>query len=359
MLLAKDITIVIPTHNRHCYLKRILSYYKKDFKIMIADSTEKKFNFSFFPFLFYKNIEYYHYPNFEYLDKMEDILSKVTTPYVVMCADDDFIVKQSILNSINFLKNNLDFSSVQGRYISFYKEDTDYMFKPIYIASKDLIIDSDFLQDRMNTYMDNYVQVFYAVHRTKHIQAFFLDSKKNNMTNPILMEIGLGLYTIIAGKYKTLQQLYGIRDGQSLSTDVDRTTLDIIVKDSKYVNVYNSFREMTNQFILSTSQQNKDNNILEECINIYCQKREIVKKKVIEKKKAIKQKTNSISKSKEELKLLNKRRVNALMLKIKDEIGYPLIDTNAIEKWNLIHKIIKKEFCLEFISRIKIKFSRL
>ena len=40
-----EISLIIPTHNRHGYLKRILEYYSlTDISVFVVDSTAKTFN---------------------------------------------------------------------------------------------------------------------------------------------------------------------------------------------------------------------------------------------------------------------------------------------------------------------------
>ena len=112
----KDITLIIPTHYRHKYLDRVLDYYFDiDIKILICDSTKNvygnKENL--------KNIEYSHYPDYKYSQKIYDITQKLTTKYTVLCADDDFIVPYAIKVCIDFLEKNKDYASVQGHIINF------------------------------------------------------------------------------------------------------------------------------------------------------------------------------------------------------------------------------------------------
>ncbi|KKL68331.1 hypothetical protein LCGC14_2126020, partial [marine sediment metagenome] len=98
------ISLIIPTHNRHQYLTRVLDYYNGiNLKILVADSSQKEY-----PFKNKYDIDYFHYPNYIPHKKLADIIQEVKTPYVFMCADDDFIIPKAIEKCIKFLDNNSD-----------------------------------------------------------------------------------------------------------------------------------------------------------------------------------------------------------------------------------------------------------
>jgi hypothetical protein len=50
------------------------------------------------------------------------MLKLVSTPYVTLCADDDFIAYEGLLECVNFLSANDDYSAVQGLYLGFQEE---------------------------------------------------------------------------------------------------------------------------------------------------------------------------------------------------------------------------------------------
>ena len=109
------VTLIIPTYNRHNYLTRILDYYSNvNLRILVADSSQNEY-----PFKNTYQIDYFHYPNYMPSKKLADIIQKVKTPYVFMCADDDFIIPRAIEKCIKFLDKNSDYSSAQGIYFSF------------------------------------------------------------------------------------------------------------------------------------------------------------------------------------------------------------------------------------------------
>jgi glycosyltransferase domain-containing protein len=108
-------TIIIPTLERHFLLHRSIDYYKKfDCKILIADSSIKKMNY-----VFPDNVVYWHLPGISFAKKLLLVAETITTPYVCISADDDYLLESSLRTGALFLNDNLDFVSVQGKYLKF------------------------------------------------------------------------------------------------------------------------------------------------------------------------------------------------------------------------------------------------
>jgi len=100
----KDLTLVIPTHNRPKRLRRILEYYSEiEIRIMICDSSKDKFPKKYLG----KNVKHFHYKNWPYSKKLSNCIKKVKTKYLLICADDDFIIPSAIKKCIDFLVKNL------------------------------------------------------------------------------------------------------------------------------------------------------------------------------------------------------------------------------------------------------------
>ena len=113
-------TLIIPTHFRHNYLPRVINYYKnEEMDIIIADSTDIAYRER----PLQPNIRYFHYPDLSFREKMKKVIENVKTPFCLLCADDDFVVRSSINKCVDFLCDNEDYTSVQGHYIFFHYSD--------------------------------------------------------------------------------------------------------------------------------------------------------------------------------------------------------------------------------------------
>jgi len=211
-----DITIIIPTHNRHDYLKRVLNLYQAfTIKIIIVDSTPTKF---IDECLQNENVVYKHTPNRNWGLKWYEALHLVKTNYVLYCADDDFIFPKAINESVNFLNANKDYVCIQGR-ILFYKylynkknleynltdgtQDTNFL-------QKKFCVDADNISDRVLQCMEPYRHVSYSIHRLENIYEIYQLLLDFNQLN--LIEVALVIMTAINGKTKELDHIFHLRE---------------------------------------------------------------------------------------------------------------------------------------------------
>jgi glycosyltransferase domain-containing protein len=113
-------SIIIPTHNRPKLLQRSIKYYEENlfnnFKIIIVDSSKKKFEYKFKKNFFYKFLK-----NNSFSSKIFVAIKDSKTKFVILCNDDDFISFSGLKKGINFLNKNKKYSSYQGEFISFRK----------------------------------------------------------------------------------------------------------------------------------------------------------------------------------------------------------------------------------------------
>jgi glycosyltransferase domain-containing protein len=114
-----NVTLVIPTMNRPNYVDRLLSYYVgMNFigTVLIIDSSDEKNSRHIKERI--KNINkdnyVYIYSKGSATTVIKNNLSLVKTRYVSFLGDDDFLIPNSILNSISFLEDNKDISGCRG-----------------------------------------------------------------------------------------------------------------------------------------------------------------------------------------------------------------------------------------------------
>ncbi|MFX1363496.1 MAG: TIGR00180 family glycosyltransferase [Promethearchaeota archaeon] len=248
--LKGKITLIIPTHNRHDHLDRILNYYKTfDIRKLIADSSKEEYG--------NKNkydIEYFHYPDVPILVKIADIVKKVKTPYVFMCADDDFIVPESIKKCIDFLENHPDYSSVQGRYIKFIPIEGDVLFKPTYLHCINYHIDAEDPVSRMKQHMSLFMHVIYSIHKTESFQQVY-SLLKNFSIEKVgrLVEIAACLIIVINGKHKMIPVFYSGRESNPYSMGATHEVFENIINNPEFSSQYQAFIKLISTH-LSKSQ---------------------------------------------------------------------------------------------------------
>ena len=128
-LAQKDqVTILIPSHNRHDMLRVCVSWFlRMGCKIVIVDSTEQQWTH---PLKREPKITYLHIQ--KTIEKKLILgLKHVSTPFVAMCADDDFLFASGIDKSIEFLLANDEYVFCQGIPYQFQKLGKRVAFWPI------------------------------------------------------------------------------------------------------------------------------------------------------------------------------------------------------------------------------------
>ena len=112
-----NFTLIIPTHNRHEYLKRSMVYYDKlNAKVIYTDSTGEPYVYP----VKGGNILYLHLPGQTFAQKILNSLNEfVNTEYVALCADDDFILIESLYEAYNVVLENPEISTIVGRRLLF------------------------------------------------------------------------------------------------------------------------------------------------------------------------------------------------------------------------------------------------
>ena len=205
-----SVTIVIPTHCRHGYLKRCVDWFSKGgYPIVVVDSTLTPWDVP----SELCNVKYIYVPGgFEvYLKKFLLALNQVKTPYVAFCGDDDFILPSGLDQSVDFLKSNDDYSFCQGYSYMFQEICHKYILWPMHY---------DYHDDPSPSWLDRVCSpkstVYYGVNRTSVIGKalrFMVESDFLTSVNHVA-EIDFVLTTTAAkhGKFKRLRVPFGIRE---------------------------------------------------------------------------------------------------------------------------------------------------
>ncbi len=241
------ITLILIVHNRHKNLDRLLKYYDGFLSpLIIADSSEEKH--------LIKNtlpgLKHFYTPGLTFTQKIEYVLNYVETPYVTMCADDDFIIPDSLSRCVTFLANDKKYSVAQGTCLVYKKEKTynnKIQFGLLYKSKRYDIEDSNPIT-RLEKMLDNYRSLLYAVHRTDIIKLSFKNTGRT-IKNLFLNEYLTAFIPIVSGKYKELEILYQVREFSETSDDKISDNLNIIVNDNKYKLEYEAFLNLVSDQI--------------------------------------------------------------------------------------------------------------
>ena len=214
--MTNNLTVIIPTHERHHLLSRALHYYSSiNVSVLIVDSSLRAFKEKL-P----DNINYLHLADAIMGEKIYAALNEINTLFVCLCADDDFLSENGLKQGLKFLKKNLDFVGVQGQYINFDASNLESI-NPMYI---DCINYSNTANDISERYQNCFSAPYvYALHRTKVLKHCFEITLE--LSSLSLVEICIPLVSLLLGKQKTLPIFWEARDR---------------VRYSKYLNIEGS-----------------------------------------------------------------------------------------------------------------------
>jgi len=245
----KDVlTIIIPTRNRPNNLGRLLKYYDgrtSRFELIIADSSSGNHFLQNKNSCERSNLQTTHTEYSEEIplvDKINSSLKEVQTPYVAICADDDFISLVGLQSAIKFLIKNKSFSAAHGNYISYCAKKTKsgvtFDWSPSYTDSR--TISQSKPKNRLHAHHSDYTPTFYAVHRTSSIREGF-ESAVTATDDVRFGELLPSMTAVINGKFKHLNVFYGARyNAQQTGSTADNLT-DFIQAGS-FTSKYHRYR---------------------------------------------------------------------------------------------------------------------
>ena len=122
--ISREVTIVVPTHNRSLFLRRLIYYFfVMDVKsrILVLDSSnDQEFALNAATIKRWGgSLDVDHERHYcGLIQKCRNGVDSVSTPYTVMCADDDFLLPDSVVACVKFLESNSDYSCASGVYVS-------------------------------------------------------------------------------------------------------------------------------------------------------------------------------------------------------------------------------------------------
>lgn len=171
------------------------------------------------------DIEYVRYPYDhsypDYFAKLEDALSRVTTPFAVMADNDDFFIADGLRRAVGFLQTHADFVACGGQCAIFWMTGQGRPGQ-VYSDRVEFKCSSQYSSDTAETAARRLRErslgandVFYAVHRTGLLRANFEAVRECSPRDLYLMEQLVMFLTAIAGKTRQLDTLYIARQQDS------------------------------------------------------------------------------------------------------------------------------------------------
>ena len=114
--ILNNLTIVIPTHNRHKYLKRTIKYWANcGAKLLVLDGSDIKLED---PSLKEKNTKYIYNPN-NFYNRLLSSIKYIDTEFMILGSDDEFYLPSALSSCVAFLTKETSYSSCQGLALGF------------------------------------------------------------------------------------------------------------------------------------------------------------------------------------------------------------------------------------------------
>jgi glycosyltransferase domain-containing protein len=225
MSLDDQLTLVVLTHNRPAFLRRTLQFYSTlPARVLVLDSSTESASAiaELFP-----DVDYRHLPQFSYTGLQEKAaygVGLVTTPFMTFVPDDDFLLHDALIQSVDFLSANPDYGLCHGYCLMYlaYGNKVEY-----YRRDKKVCEDyaSEDASERVLDYLGQYIPPFYAVTRTELLQRWYASLPKG--TGFELQEFGHAYFLLSCAKARILPIPYVVREVNYLRSEHQT---DILVK---------------------------------------------------------------------------------------------------------------------------------
>jgi glycosyltransferase domain-containing protein len=240
-----NFTLIVPTHERHGYLKRSIEFFK-DLKanVVYCDSSEESYN-GYIP----NNFKYKHLNGKTFAEKILVALEEVDTNYAALCADDDFILHQSLYIGVKYLENNKEYKTVVGKYLAFYDNFNGKFYEIYKNFPKD--INKDINKDITNNaeiFFSNYYQILWAMHSKENLIKAFQIINNASIKNDNFIEMVIGAISCATGGIKFLNDIWGIRElSGNIHWGDQSKSIDNIYQDKSIKNDFNKIKGMVDQ----------------------------------------------------------------------------------------------------------------
>lgn len=248
--LYSKVTVIIPEHNRPEHLKRLITYYLSyGLRVLVVDSSNVEFKYLA---EFRNEIIYRFYPNKLLAEKLFEILPLINSPYVFMCANDDFIVPETVNYIIDFLEQNADYNSGQGIYTDFTPIGNHIETSLRYKNTINIDLNEDSSIERLNRLQRNYFQYYYCVFRTvvfKKVICSVINNGQALIKNLCLLESYISSYTAIDGKHIIIPVFYAARENIIDSAASQEANIPAVITQMKFKREYKNYVLLLAEFL--------------------------------------------------------------------------------------------------------------
>lgn len=279
MTIQNNLTIVIPSFNRHEFLLRTMLFWANTgFKVIVVDGSSVKLDSSLVPIN--NNISYYHI-KMGWGRRLLFAASKIETDYVIMASDDEYYVPSGLKSLVEFLDINTDYSSCIGRCLGFEIDENKLFGVSQYPKLNGYSVLSNDPASRVKNHMEDYVMsLVWSVTRTPVWKLAAETYASEEFRLFCQAELQFEMILAFAGKSKVLPVLTWLRSiGENNPIANTEPSLDssspmnVFWRESKRLHEAEQFLNvMTNTFMLLRKGDKKYcHNAVSAGCEAYCQ----------------------------------------------------------------------------------------
>lgn len=164
--LLRNVTMLVPTRNRHGYLREILRQYQgTGLRIIVADTAPE-------PLVEAKahpDVQYHHFTECRFADKLRFLVEAAPTEYIVMRAENRHISLPGVLRCLDFLLRHPDCTLAHGAHVWVRQKRGRLEAWPCYDADGMAGLMQERAEDRLLAAFDPMVSLYYAVERRQNM----------------------------------------------------------------------------------------------------------------------------------------------------------------------------------------------
>lgn len=219
MFNLSKLSIIIPTYNRPFFALRNMEFWSgTSVSVFILDGSSNAISFNLIN-KYEENIHYFHISK-SFEERLHFGINQVKTDYVMLCGDDEFMIKSGLNSCIEFLENNKDYTSCTGRCVGFNPLNNIIHLFPVKERHRFHSVNQNSVAARINYHIENFnVTTIYGVHRIESFKfcTEFLENIK--FTSPYVFETLFELFSAAYGKSKVLSNLTWMRSFENSPID--------------------------------------------------------------------------------------------------------------------------------------------
>lgn len=255
--------LLIPTHNRSGFLKRVLEYYTlvpPEFPVHVVDSSGADHAVLNRGFVDEARraigISYHGFdPQTDFLAKVNAVLDELQVPFVGFCADDDYVIPSAAADCARFLHANPDYAIAHGIATVVRCSTPPAPGGPPGIEIRPYrqrSIEHATAADRVRDHLKHYSTTFYSVIR-RSLLARCLHLAYSQGQDGRFGELTMSSLGVIHGKVKKLDQLYIVREAHASAGAASAVRMNMLRSGEDFQERRDLFEAIVSQELASTS----------------------------------------------------------------------------------------------------------